>query len=98
MWYKADNGETIGTIGSEGGIIINDEEYSEICRITLEKCSRYFAITCGIYGAMVHTVFGDEDNIYSTYNRMKQDLQVFIDTDTTEDEKLKFYSEFTNKY
>ena len=37
------------SIGSEGGTIIADEEYKESCRITLERCERYDAITCGVY-------------------------------------------------
>jgi len=41
--------------GSEGGLIIADEEYRDSCRITLEKCERYYAITCGVYGGMMHT-------------------------------------------
>ena len=40
--------------GSEGGLIIADEEYRDSCRITLEKCERYYAITCGVYGGMMH--------------------------------------------
>ena len=50
MWndiYKPDS------IGSEGGTIIADEEYNESCRITLERCERYDAITCGVYGSMM---------------------------------------------
>ena len=56
MWndiYKPDS------IGSEGGTIIADEEYKESCRITLERCERYDAITCGVYGSMMHTTFCD---------------------------------------
>ena len=45
------------SIGSEGGTIIADEEYKESCRITLERCERYDAITCGVYGCMMHTAF-----------------------------------------
>ena len=37
-----------GQTGSENGIIIADEEYKSVCRITLEKCERYYAITCGV--------------------------------------------------
>ena len=40
----------LNSIGSEGGTIIADEEYKESCRITLERCERYDAITCGVYG------------------------------------------------
>ena len=71
MWKALD----IAQKGSEGGIVLNDEEYKGICRITLEKCERYYAITCGIYGAMCHTAFcGDEDHM-EKYDAMKKELQ-----------------------
>ncbi len=50
MWIDL---ETAGTTGSKKGIIILDEEYSGACRITLERCKDYYAITCGMYGGMV---------------------------------------------
>ena len=52
MW---DNIYKPNSIGSEGGTIIADEEYKESCRITLERCERYDAITCGVYGlSLIH--------------------------------------------
>ena len=84
MWndiYKPDS------IGNEGGTIIADEEYKESCRITLERCERYDAITCGVYGCMMHTIFYD-----------KSHSQDFIDKDTTAEEEDIFYEEFTSKY
>ena len=87
-----------GGKGSENGIILQDEEYQEACRITLEKCSRYYAITCGVYGAMFHTVFCDFDNYNDIYKAMKEDLAAFIDRETTEEEEIDFYEYFTNKY
>lgn len=87
-----------GSIGSEGGIVVADEEYKDACRITLEKCEKYCSVTCGVYGAMVHTAFADFDCGWKKYNEMKQELQRFIDADTTSDEELKFYIEFTNKF
>ena len=95
MWKALD---TIGTMGSESGVVLKDEEYKDSCRITLEKCERYYAITCGVYGAMVHTAFCDEKESEGKYEAMKKDLQDFIDKDTTEDEELEFYDEFVNKY
>ena len=56
---------TIGRKGSENGTILKDEEYNDLCRITLEKCSRYYAVTCGIYGELVHTAFADDGDIGS---------------------------------
>ena len=79
MWndiYKPDS------IGSEGGTIIADEEYKESCRITLERCERYDAITCGVYGSMMHTIFYDKSHSQEVFDNMKRDLQEFIDKDT----------------
>ena len=87
-----------GATGSEGGIVFSDEEYKKSCRITLEKCPNYYAITCGVYGSMVHTTFADFDHYQSLYDEMKMELQKFIDTDTNEDEELEFYDYFCNKF
>lgn len=59
MWIRL---SATGTAGSEGGVVIADEEYKNSCRITLEKCEKYYAITCGVYGAMVHTAFTDSNH------------------------------------
>ena len=75
MWndiYKPDS------IGSEGGTIIADEEYKESCRITLERCERYDAITCGVYGSMMHTAFCDKSHSQEVFDNMKNDLQAII--------------------
>src|SRR5690606_34632404 len=55
-WIPFDNSKTIGTKGSEGGIIIEDLENIDGARITLEKdCGNIpFAVTLGIYGLMFH--------------------------------------------
>lgn len=95
MWDDLYNAETIG---SEGGTIIKDEEYKQSCRITLEKCERYAAITCGVYGAMMHTAFTSNDTGIDKYLLMKQELQDFIDKETTEEEEIQFYEEFCSKY
>ena len=94
MWESLD---TIGTAGSEEGIIQRDEEYRNACRITLERCSDRWAITCGVYGAMVHTVYCGE-NREAVYDAMKRDLQAFIDKVTTSEEEYAFYQEFVTKY
>ncbi|GLV57151.1 hypothetical protein KDH_39890 [Dictyobacter sp. S3.2.2.5] len=62
-WFSIDEGRTIGTEGTEQGIILQDEEYVQGARITLEQCHYPpFAITCGIYGWMVHTTFASSMN------------------------------------
>ena len=87
-----------GETGSENGIIIADEEYKNVCRITLEKCERYYAITCGVYGAMVHTAFTDSEHYKDMYDDMKSELQEFLDRDTSALEEEEFYEQFTEKY
>jgi hypothetical protein len=59
---KAENGFSTGR-GSEGGLIVRDEEHALGARVTLEKeCEAApFAITCGIYGWMMHTCFLSEE-------------------------------------
>lgn len=57
-WYAFENGQTVGKQGSEEGMVLRDEEHPEGARITLERDGHTpFAITCGIYGWMVHTCF-----------------------------------------
>ena len=59
------------SIGSEGGTIIADEEYKESCRITLERCERYDAITCGVYGCMMHTSFCNKSHSQEVFDNRK---------------------------
>ena len=56
-WLPCDGGSTIGTEGSESGVIVLDDEHPDGARITLEReCSHApFSVTCGIYGWMFHT-------------------------------------------
>lgn len=58
MWRSIDEGFP-GNVGSEGGQVRVDEEHVGGGRITLEEggTTAPFAITCGIYGLMFHTVF-----------------------------------------
>lgn len=76
-WIPCDDGRTIGTQGSEGGVILRDEEHPLGSRITLEQGggNAPFAVTCGIYGAMCHTAFaGTEAEASSMYERMRERL------------------------
>lgn len=99
MWNQIKNGETIGQIGSEGGTILVDDEYRGCCRITLEKdgVTAPYSITCGIYGLMVHTAFsGGKVDAETQYEEMKKELQIFVDSDGTDD--TSFCERFVNKW
>ena len=88
-----------GGTGSEGGIVLEDEEYGGVCRITRERCEKYDAVTCGVYGDMVHTAFAHFDKSEALYDSMKRELQEFIDHWTDDiGKRSEFYKYFTNKY
>lgn len=97
MWQQIADGNTIGELGSEGTIIL-DEEYKERCCITLEKTDECYAITCAIYGTLVHTTFASETDYLIKYDAMKKDLAEFIDHDVHYPESERFCDEFTAKY
>jgi hypothetical protein len=75
-WYPFDAGSTIGGTGTENGIILRDEEYSQGARITLERGGYApFAITCGIYGWMFHTRFcPTEEEANAAFDAMQAEL------------------------
>lgn len=80
-WHPFQNAVTIGQVGSENGAIVNDEEHSFGARITLERGGKTapFAVTCGIYGAMVHTAFFDSaSSAQAGYEQMKADLTAIV--------------------
>lgn len=99
-WVPCDGGKTLGTRGSENGLILIDEEHPEGARITLEQCDRHCAVTCGILGGMVHTSFCDKDRVVGTrhYLAMRQDIEGFITSDYTDDEMFDFFERFRNKW
>ncbi|MDK2801648.1 MAG: hypothetical protein PWQ70_3267 [Clostridiales bacterium] len=100
MWYLFDNGSTIGTKGSENGVIIKDEEHESGARITLEKKVNHgihFAITCGIYGLFVHTVYCSDSEKSTKYESIKQDIDGLL-KELNDDNMSELVDEFVNKY
>ena len=98
-WYPYKEGTTLGKHGSEGGSIIQDEEYEGGTHITLERGSRIptsaaFSITCGIYNWLVHTrFFSTEDEAQVAFDKMKIELAdiydaIPFDDDPSLDDKL----------
>jgi len=81
-WHPFSNGATLGQSGSEQGVIVRDEEHTLGARITLECAASVapFAITCGIYGWMMHTCFlSSEAEAESQYDLMKGSLSVLLE-------------------
>jgi hypothetical protein len=81
-WHAFDGGATMGTRGSEHGIILCDEEHGLDARITLERDGSVapFSITCGVYGLMLHTRFFEgEDEARTEFAAMKVELARLAD-------------------
>ena len=108
-WYDYDEGYSIGTSGTDGGIIARDEEYNFAARMTIEEDGSFapFSITCTIYGLMSHTrFFSDEAKADEEFARMKVDLERILslvpaDGDADEDaldEISDEISEFVEKF
>jgi hypothetical protein len=110
MWQSFDQGRTIGKSGSEMGVILLDEEHADGARITLEHDGRFapFAVTCGIFGWMVHTrFFTNEEDARRAYEDMKQALDGIIqsiplksdpDNDTKIEATTRTIDEFVEHY
>lgn len=81
-WLPFDDGASIGDSGSEGGVILRDDEYRGAARITLERGGfAPFSITCGVYGSMVHTrFFSTLAEAEREYERMQPDLAAIVDS------------------
>jgi len=71
-WALFNDGKTIGSKGSENGIIISDFENFDGARITLEiDCGDIsFAVTLGIYGLLLHTHF--DNNLENSHKFIKE--------------------------
>jgi len=106
VWRPFAHGGSLGTAGSEGGTILLDEELDAGSRITLERTSSRLAITCGIYGWMVHTRFLSSESVArAEYATMKAELTTLVDclpTDLTNndaiDRAIIEINEFVTRY
>lgn len=100
MWEQFDNGASIGSKGSEDGIIVLDEEHINCARVTLERdgCTAPWTITCGIYGFFFHTAFASsETEGRMKYEHMREDLVKIMQEKDEACQNQKVH-DFVNKY
>lgn len=78
MGWEHDDGDSLGTAGEDGGIIVADFAHDLGARMTLEALGdgTSFAMTCGIYGWFFHTRFFDSRE---TADRASADMQAALD-------------------
>jgi len=76
-WTPFEDGDSLGTKGSEGGTILIDLEHPQGARITLERGGEVapFAITCGVFGWIAHTrFFAQSDEATGAFSEMLSPL------------------------
>jgi len=86
----------LGRPGSEGGVIVRDEEHALGARVTLEcnTLAAPFTITCGIYGWIVHTrFFSAKAEADAEYESIRDHLTSILDvvpeaSETEREEKM----------
>lgn len=98
MWYAFKNGGSIGSLGSESGVIVLDEEHADGARISLERGGRTspWSITCGIYGEFLHTAFASsEEEGRAKYLAMQVELVAILQEESKDlrYDKMQLFSE-----
>jgi hypothetical protein len=108
-WYPYQKGASLGLVGCEDGVILQDDEHTAGARITLEeriqKPAR-FAITCGLYGWFFHTrFFASEKDASHDFAEMKLELgrmaDLILDNDMCErlrHDLLRAISDFVDHF
>ena len=82
----------------DDGRIIKDETYLCNLRISLEDMNIGSALTVGVCEAFVHTAYLDISEVPAKYEYMKNELLEFFDKDTVDNEEIKFFRQFADKY
>lgn len=80
-WQPMDGGATLGQRGTEGGVILRDDEHPWGARITLEEPGMLapFGITCGVYGWFGHTRwFSTRDDAERDFAAMRDALGAIL--------------------
>ena len=79
-WFEYDNGRSIGSVSTEGGMILRDEEHASGARVTLKRGSSYISVSCNVYGWMDHTrFFGSITEAQREYIVMKSSLENMVE-------------------
>ena len=59
-WKPYNRGRSIGVKGSEGSVILRDEEHPLGARMTIKQGKDYVSVSCNISGKIDHTRFFKE--------------------------------------
>jgi hypothetical protein len=102
-WLAYDDGRTIGRVNSEGGVILNDEEYLNAARITLKRGEKIVSVSCNIYGWINHTrFFAGVPEAERDFKVMKSELgrmmDIIMNVDADDIKGWEAISEFVRRF
>lgn len=102
-WLAYDDGRTIGRVNSEGGVILNDEEYMNVARITLKRGERIVSVSCNIYGWINHSRFftgvGEAERDFIVMKReLGKIMEILIGEDANSLKGWEAISEFVRRF
>jgi hypothetical protein len=102
-WSAYDDGRSIGGVGSEGSVILHDDEHIHGARITLKRGDTYVSVSSNIYGWIDHTRFFDTiADAQREYITMKSEIDKIMEIITPIDaNSLKGWeaiSEFVRRF
>lgn len=102
-WSAYDDGRSIGQVGSEGSVILHDDEYLSGARVTLKRGDSYVSVSSNIYGWIDHTRFFDTlPDARREYALMKSEIEKIMGVITPVDaDSIKGWeaiSEFVRRF
>lgn len=78
-WHPYNRGRSIGVKGSEGSIIVKDEEHPLGARMTIKQGQGYVSVSCNISGKIDHTRFFKEMRAAELeYANMQKELMLVM--------------------
>ena len=101
-WSTFNFGKTIGDI-NEGGMILFDEQHTDLARITLKRNKNFVSISLNIYGWMDHTRFFNSDaDAQREYRAMRSSITTsvldLINNDVNDIKIWEAISEFVTRF
>lgn len=100
-WSAFNFGKTIGAV-SDGGVILFDEQHTDLARITLKRSKDFITVSLNIYGWMDHTRFFHSDtDAQREYRAMRSAVSGVLDLIYNEASDLKIWeaiSEFVRRF
>lgn len=100
-WSSFNFGKTIGAT-NEGGIILFDEEHTDLARITLKRNKTFISVSMNIYGWMDHTRFFNSDtDAQREYRAMRNSVADVLNLINEDAQDIKIWeaiSEFVRRF